>query len=187
MSEASMQNIMREMAQRLQTAHDAPQAVGLDVAARYASVDTLLGDLYKRYLEACRNLEKVAARHGDRAPMTEIAADMRDSALCAFETRLLELRQCQNAALAAAQKAEEEARLLSASSKTRQAAAQTAAFSYRQQLAEKARRAGEDSFLMVLFLLWMLRSALRQTEYNLSIAGCFAGACLAPQNPHRAD
>ncbi len=59
----------------------------------YISSDRLLADLYRQYLEAQRHYITSIQTHGTNAPMTEIASDMSDSAYCAVETRLIELRE----------------------------------------------------------------------------------------------
>ena len=64
----------------------------------YISVDRLLADLYRQYLEAQKNYITALQDHGAEGAMTEIASEMSESAFWAMETRLIELRQDQNLA-----------------------------------------------------------------------------------------
>lgn len=65
----------------------------LSEVGKYISIDRLLGDLYRQYLEAQKKYIQAIDTHGVDAPITETASYMADSTHCAFETRLYELRE----------------------------------------------------------------------------------------------
>lgn len=98
---ASIQDIMNQMAghmdvildRRDAAAHGPAAAALMDEVQMWLSVDPLLAELHKQYLDARAHHAKIQARHGDGDPMTDIAADMKDSAQCAVDTRIIELRQ----------------------------------------------------------------------------------------------
>jgi|MDSW01.1.fsa_nt_gb hypothetical protein len=95
---ATIQDILGQIEKRLKTLEvfdtSAP-TVSLDPLSEvglYISRDKLLADLYRQYLEAQRNYIISVKRHGAQDAMTEIAQYTADSAYCAMETRLIELR-----------------------------------------------------------------------------------------------
>lgn len=55
--------------------------------------DALLADLNRAYLDAKSHHRTVRHEHGAESPMADIAADLEDSAWCAMQTRLMELRR----------------------------------------------------------------------------------------------
>ena len=80
----------------LRLTDDTAPVVSLDPLSEvglYITNDRLLADLYRQYLEAQRNYISSIQDHGKNSPMTEIASDMSESAFCAMETRLIELRE----------------------------------------------------------------------------------------------
>lgn len=80
----------------LRLTDDTAPIVSLDPLSEvglYITSDRLLADLYRQYLEAQRNYINSIQDHGKDSPMTEIASDMSESAFCAMETRLIELRE----------------------------------------------------------------------------------------------
>ncbi len=58
----------------------------------FIQLDPTLASLHKQYLDAKAQYESLIAAHGKGDAMAEIAADMMDSAWCAMQTRLLEVR-----------------------------------------------------------------------------------------------
>ena len=95
---ATVKDILGQIEKRLKTLEvfdtSAP-TVSLDPLSEvglYISRDKLLADLYRQYLEAQRNYIISVKRHGTQDAMTEIAQYTADSAYCAMETRLIELR-----------------------------------------------------------------------------------------------
>ncbi|MGB1076999.1 MAG: hypothetical protein ACPG05_01725, partial [Bdellovibrionales bacterium] len=65
----------------------------LDEISIYASLDPILGDLVKQYKDADKYAHELDQTFSNDDPMAEIAHDRKDSAWCAVETRLLELRE----------------------------------------------------------------------------------------------
>lgn len=60
--------------------------------AVFIDLDPVLATLNQQYLYARRNHATARKQHGSDSPMADIAADMEDSAWCAMQTRLMELR-----------------------------------------------------------------------------------------------
>lgn len=58
----------------------------------FMGMDACLAALYKEYCEAKARLSQSIESYGAGSAMTDIAADMFDSACCAIETRMLELK-----------------------------------------------------------------------------------------------
>lgn len=90
---------MNEMAQgdvrpRPYLPHTKPQITQKPVSELQAFIhlDPTLASLHKQYLDAKAQYESLIAAHGKDDAMAEIAADMMDSAWCAMQTRLLEVR-----------------------------------------------------------------------------------------------
>ena len=185
MREASLQAIMSEIVQRLD-AHDTLQARGAAPQEKlsglpgqiqtYLSLDPLLAELFKRYLDARASRDRLVAKHGHDAPMTEMAADMVDSAHCALETRLIEVR--------ALYKLREERDV--AGERVMIAAAQSQRFEQKMQrhndrnMAMRARRDAEKGYFYILMILFFLQNMLEQTRKNLSLASSFSGASAMP-------
>ncbi|MGZ9098033.1 MAG: hypothetical protein ACXW30_07045 [Micavibrio sp.] len=182
---ASVQDIMAQMAGRMDTLLDASERTrtaretGIipDELRFWMAVDPLLADLHKQFLDARANHISLTRQRGAKDPMADVANDMADSAQCAFETRLLELRRDEDSkamVLALMRRAHQEhERDLS-----EQARAESAAF-WRDFSHRKTGRAvsqGSDSFWMVMVGLMVLRQALKTTEEKLSIAAIFSRA-----------
>ena len=64
-----------------------------DMIQIYIALDDVLAALYKQYCMAKDNLGTLVLARGSEDPMTEIAWEMHESARCAVETRLLELKE----------------------------------------------------------------------------------------------
>ena len=99
MSGTSINDILAKIDQRLddlRLTDSSLPPVSLDPLSEvglYITIDRLLADLYKQYLEAQRHYITCIETHGKEDVMTEIASDMADSSFCAMETRLIELRE----------------------------------------------------------------------------------------------
>lgn len=99
-SDKSLQQIMNEMVQNLDSIVDMPvlaenqscSAPQSELAA-FMMVDPVLANLNRQYLDAQSHCRELISRYGDNDAMAEIAADMEQSAQCAMEARLLELRR----------------------------------------------------------------------------------------------
>ncbi|HEY8190589.1 MAG TPA: hypothetical protein VIF12_07875 [Micavibrio sp.] len=182
---APIQDIMNQMASRMDLLldhHDPLRAAygagaDLDEIHLWIAADPLLADLHKRYLDLRANHALVLKRHGAKDPMTEIAADMADSAQCAADTRLIEVRQ--DAALCALVRSlkikAHAARLHAQAKQSRHVRARINA-SHMASRAERARRDAGDSFWMLFVMLMLMRSMLETTRRRLSIAAIFQSA-----------
>lgn len=62
----------------------------------FIQLDPLLSGLHKQYRDAKAKRRRSIEEHGLDSAMTEISADMEDSAWCAMQTRYLELRANRN-------------------------------------------------------------------------------------------
>ncbi|MCI5059686.1 MAG: hypothetical protein MRY79_01295 [Alphaproteobacteria bacterium] len=95
----SLQQIMNEMVTRLDTVHNATSQQKKSRKGRlseleaFISLDPVLANLNRQYLEAKAQRCELVALNGKEDAMVEVALDMEDSAWCAMETRLLELRR----------------------------------------------------------------------------------------------
>lgn len=58
----------------------------------FMQLDDTLASLNRDYINARRHHQEARAEHGADSPMADMAADMEDSAWCAMQTRLMELR-----------------------------------------------------------------------------------------------
>ena len=69
----------------------------LDEVSLYCEVDPLLSDLYKEYKNAKAQQQSLKKTAPKNDPMLDVAADMVDSAWCMVTTRVLELREDEDA------------------------------------------------------------------------------------------
>lgn len=98
MDHASLQAIMNGMLNRLDDIlpdelQNAPEDRDWPFIHIYLKIDPVLAQLYKQYCDARAKLDQLHRERGSDDPMAEIAADMKDSAHTAVETRLLELKE----------------------------------------------------------------------------------------------
>lgn len=100
MSDLSLQNIMNEMAKGdLTISSPAPSddfiaqcQNPLSELDALVSQDELLAHLQKEFLNAKASYDRLLRENGADDAMTEVAADMVDSAWCAMQTRMMEVR-----------------------------------------------------------------------------------------------
>lgn len=188
---APLQEIMNQMAGRMDMLldHHTPShrkqsgVPQFDEVQRWIAVDPLLADLHKRYLDLRASHDRLLKRHGPKDPMTDIAADMAESAQCAVDTRLIEVRQ--NPVLCAAvsaMKAEAREELL------RERMAQSRFFQNELQTSQRLTRATQmrkragDSFWMLFVMLILMRDMVDVTRHHLSIAMTFQNATRLPSS-----
>lgn len=144
--------------------------VEFDEVHLWISVDPLLADLHKRYLDLRANHRDIAKRHGVRDPMAIIAADMADSARCAADTRLIEIRQ--NQSLRAVVRA---ARIKAHNERVRTQAGESRSLQPVISRVRLKQQAGEG-FWMLFILMLMMRGILETTRHRLSMAMEFQNA-----------
>lgn len=180
----SVRDIVAQMAGRMDALLDASERTrtarqtGIipDELRFWMAVDPLLAELHKQFLDARANHIRLTRQRGAKDPMTDVANDMADSAQCAFETRLLELRHDEDSkamVLALMRRAHQEReRDLS-----EQAREESADF-WREFSRPKSRRVvserADNSLWMVFMGLMVLRQALSTAEHTLSIAAIFS-------------
>src|ERR1700754_3624501 len=58
----------------------------------FVQLDATLEELQYRYQQAKEYAQAACREHGAESPMADLAIDMEDSAWCAMQTRLMELR-----------------------------------------------------------------------------------------------
>ncbi len=93
----SLHSIMNTMAMRLddilpEALQDMPADKDWPFIHLYLGSDQVLAQLYKQYCEARAKLASLHKEFGRNDAMAAIAADMKDSAHSAIETRLLEIK-----------------------------------------------------------------------------------------------
>lgn len=97
MRKQSLQDIMSDMIQRLEATEPGAERNhhrnSLSEIGAYASLDSVLADLYRQYLNARKRYKKLERVNGKDDPMAAVAHDQTDSLDSAVQTRLLELRQ----------------------------------------------------------------------------------------------
>jgi hypothetical protein len=144
----------------------------------WIAVDPVLAHLHKQLQDAKRAQQMVVLRHGTGDVMSDVAADMKDSAETAFETRLLELKaqEDKQRTVDAMMKAaiEEEER-----EKTEAVQARSRAF-WREFARPKGTSAagtkGTQQYWYILFGLMVLQSLVSHTARELSAAYEFGRA-----------
>jgi hypothetical protein len=178
----SIQDIMNQMAGRMDSlldacdhAHASSGPNMLDEVRLWVSVDPLLADLHKQYLDARINHTRVRDKHGSRDPITDIASDMEDSTQCAVETRLIELRQSAEAK-ALLQAIIRKAHAVREDELVAVERARSSRY-WKQFALRKASRAtarGQNSFFMMIIGLLMLQQLTDQASLHLHIADIFS-------------
>ena len=182
----SVQDIMNQMAGRMDALLDAQERTRTtretgDIPEElrfWIAVDPLLGDLHKQFIDARAGHMRLSRTRGVDDPMTDVANDMVDSAQCAFETRLIELRQDEDskamvlALMRRAHAMHEEALNEEARERSNEFWKGFARPKYRPAPQQNA----AGSFLMVMIGLMVLRQTLDIANRELSIAAIFSRA-----------
>ncbi|QQG36758.1 MAG: hypothetical protein HYS17_03010 [Micavibrio aeruginosavorus] len=186
MKERDLQSIMQDMAIRLEGIQedDCSYAGGLlsEVEA-YKAVDSTLARLHKEFLDCRRNRLRALEQQGEGSAMADIARDLEDSAQSAIETRIIELRtdpikrmMVERMMAQAHLQDMEEQRIASSKFYARRMAECHAEERHAQMLHLKRQREGEDSFLMLMLMWWMMRHTVWRTQLKLSLASSFVQA-----------
>ncbi len=102
MTQPSLNQIMNDMASgaldlpvSYMTKHDDTASQTLSELDAFIHLDDMLAVLNKEYLDEKSHYDYLAKTFGEDDAMTEVAADMMDSAWCAMQTRYLEVRATQ--------------------------------------------------------------------------------------------
>lgn len=96
--QTSLHDVMNDLARGVGVEPDAPE----DDLESFAAIDPLYAQLHREYLQAKSQHDKLVRDNGADDPMADIAADMADSAMCARDTRFIELRRMEASVQAAA-------------------------------------------------------------------------------------
>jgi hypothetical protein len=160
----------------------------LDEVDSYKSMDPVLADLYKQYLDARAVYGSLLRSHGVDDPMVQVAEDRLESCLSAFETRLIELRQdmaLRQAAVARLQTMRTHMERLDeenhrASQKYKKRMQEYA----EERRIDRARAESESSFATFLLLCSMLRYSSAHAYQSLRVANAFFAASAVPHDRH---
>ncbi len=181
MKNKSLQEVMNHVARRLEA--EAPaRALFLPLAPLSAeealqTADPLLADLAKQYQDSRARLETLIRKNGRADPMTEVAADVADSARSAFETRRLEVLADQTLAAIADRLQEDSERELDRRRASALQRAREYMFqSWQEQVLRQVKKKHEDDTAFMLFLMWMLQATLHRARYAVSLAHIFVEA-----------
>ncbi len=193
MKNRDLQSIIKDMAARLdqhRTVDDGHAGVSmLTEIEAYMAVDATLARLYKEFADARLNRHRAWEQHGKHSAFADIAADLEESAKSAMETRMIELRE-DSIKRAMVERMMAHAHIATMDSYRAERAqwyAERQATYYAEErygdaLAAKRRQEGEDSFLSLMVVWWMMRQMVQQTQARLSLAHSFARALKADQD-----
>lgn len=190
---ASVQDIINKMAGRVDVLLDqrdsgrkkpVPASALQEEIRIWMAVDPLVADLHKQYMDARAHHARLVQLRGKGDPMEEVAADMAESAKCAVETRLIELRHSAEAKLAfqamvRREWAAREARLIE------EERARASRF-WKQFSARKTPRVvqrGHDSFISMMIGLMAMQHLIDQAHTHLSIAAAFCRVAAGIKRP----
>jgi len=180
----SLQETMNRMAGRMDSLLEdhqrdlpTPETTDSHELRFWIAVDPLLADLHKHLVDAKSDRARVCARHGEDDPMADIANDIADSAQCAVDTRLIELRRneeskamvaalMRKSAVVRQQESIEAVRLRSNTFWKDFAAPQP----------HRIKKQAADSFWLLAISLMALRQTLQDANHKLSIAMTFSRA-----------
>jgi hypothetical protein len=180
-TEPSIQDLMRDITRRMDsynsTAMDEntkDSSLSLELET-FMSVDPILADLYKQYVDAKQRYLDLVKTNGEDDPMAEVGLDVMESAECAVETRLIELRDDRKICIEAMY----QRKLIL---KAKRLEDHKRSFDYKERLKEFYQRgstkfqveqeAKDDFFLMMLLWLW-LAGLTRKAVRSLSLADAF--------------
>ncbi len=131
---------------------------------RFMAVDPLTVTLYKRYVDARTHYLATLGGEEKGSAMTDIAADLADSAWCALESRIHELRESESA-----RKRAHLLETLEAQDRARRIIGLTASADVsgrlmidRDQREKRAARQARDRAFFLIWLLWVFQG---QTEF----------------------
>lgn len=197
MKNRDLQSIIKDMAARLdqhRTVDDGHASLSmLTEIEAYIAVDATLARLYKEFADARLSRRCAREQHGENSAFADIAADLEESAKSAMETRMIELREDSikramvERMMAHSQMATMDSyRAERAQWYAERQAAYYAEERYGDALATKRAQEGEDSFLSLMVMWWMMRQMVHRTQARLSLASSFAQALKAGQNQNYA-
>lgn len=142
----------------------------------YFRVDPLLAELVKQKEEDKAHFQKLRARYGDDDPMVAVALDMIDSTESAIQTRLIELRRDHPLTLQTKKILSDYHERLIQRKKQKKEERWYYLRRMHRQIAEKARKAGEENFFTAVYMIWIVKQMFKSTQDNLSAAQSFSTA-----------
>ena len=186
----SLMETMNEMAANpdrvaLAQKESRPRDQKREVAA-FIAVDPLLADLHKHHQDAKNNMRRLIKQNGLHDPMVDVARDMTDSTLSAFETRMIEVQYDQYLRRLAFRKMKE-------MEEEEEKKEHEAAAHYRNHLERffngqrEAKRKTEEERIRAsdysfnAFLTWILYLNIVRAEERLSLMQSFPRASRAEQ------
>ena len=181
MEKGSLQNIMNEMVQRFEGIKtEGPNSYQTDPWTEikaYIGLDPVLGDLHKQYLDARAQHKKLLTENGKDDAMTEIAFDVRASAVSAIDTRVLELRQddALRSVVAYRMRRAELAKEKELAANTKEYWKKIRGYNEEQAKAQsdKNKEEGVASFFAALMFLSVMTQMFNNARQKLSIASIF--------------
>jgi hypothetical protein len=143
-----------------------------------AALDPLLAGLDKQKADAGAHFARLLKSHGGDDPMTCVAADMKDSAQSAYETRLLELRQDRKI-MAVVRRMIRDSHATIAQAERKAAALQQLRLQLFSGRAAARGREGEynEKLNRILSLLGTLQAVIDDAQKTLCLANVFEHAC----------
>lgn len=156
----SLQDVMNVVSRQLEAAPivSAPVKALTEMEA-FSSLDPLLSDLQKQYLDARAMRIKAARDFGSDDPMTDMAMLVEDSAWCAVQTRYMEVRD-NRAMMAQAQAIMEETRIeeerVMKAKKSREADEQFKQIQFAAQMMERKKGYDGSAILLAIYVLLMM-------------------------------
>jgi hypothetical protein len=147
----------QDMAEAEEASNTKSRHFDLAEVSPFLGTDDLILSLFKDYLNAKADYQSALLSHGSNSPLAEIAADHADSAWCALQVRIYELKQSRAATARAEMlerirkdsfEAEEEKRLRKLREKHEEA--------YRKTAAKNRQRRNEPEGALLLLILFLL-------------------------------
>ncbi len=186
MKNHDLQGIIRAMASRLdmhQSAEAGAPSGTLSEVEAYMAVDPTLASLYKEFMDARRNRRRALEQQGSGSAMADIARDLEESAQSAMETRMIELRENTMKRMMAERMMAHAhiAEMNECRSESAKWYAERQAQNFAEQKRDEAVMArhqheGQDSFMMLTMMWWMMRQMAWRTQIKLSLASSFSRA-----------
>lgn len=173
----SLHDTMNDMVQDL-PAPKPGAPVELDEADALESLDPLLAGLKKQKAEANAHFERLLKLRGGDDPMTNVSADMLDSARTAYETRLIELQQDRRT-MAIARRMVKESRAAIVHAERRTAALQRLRMElFAGRAVQRGReREYNEKLNKILSLIGTLQVVIDEAQKTLCLANAFTRAC----------
>ncbi|MEM6781064.1 MAG: hypothetical protein AAF569_04310 [Pseudomonadota bacterium] len=166
----SLQDAMRAVAQRMEALRlmepEKPKHSPMTELQAFIQMDDLLAELYKEFQDVKHNRQTVIAQNGQDDAMAQVAAELEDSAWCAMQTRLLELRS-QRILMRKAQRLMYQAQRAEDEAEEQARVAKLASFAQHVGAVEKNRKQKGMPGLIewLIFYLWVQREKQKLMQH----------------------